>query len=210
MSSLVCFIFQCDKKEMRKNYMKTKRFKVSSWSCSGLFGVFCASFYSRCVLFRGSVGRGQPGSSGALLLQNWHQPSASPPQAAEGSLYSQLLRSFFNSSRSSGLCSPLVPAQINSFFEFNERLEAILTKAYIYRCAAAPPHLVSLIHPLAMKLTVGFYSPSCRVIRTTTYLLYCLHCNACLYYWGSAFNGLGSTKWVYDGEGNRLAGLTHD
>uniref|UniRef100_A0A3Q3F439 Cyclic nucleotide-gated cation channel beta-1-like n=1 Tax=Labrus bergylta TaxID=56723 RepID=A0A3Q3F439_9LABR len=61
----------------------------------------------------------------------------------------------------------------NSFFEFNERLEAILTKAYIY-----------------------------RVIRTTTYLLYCLHCNACLYYWGSAFKGLGSTKWVYNGEGN--------
>lgn len=45
-----------------------------------------------------------------------------------------------------------------------------------------------------------------RVIRTTTYLLYCLHCNACLYYWGSAFNGLGSTKWVYNGEGNRLVG----
>uniref|UniRef100_A0A3B4XN68 Cyclic nucleotide gated channel subunit beta 1b n=1 Tax=Seriola lalandi dorsalis TaxID=1841481 RepID=A0A3B4XN68_SERLL len=41
-----------------------------------------------------------------------------------------------------------------------------------------------------------------RVIRTTTYLLYCLHCNACLYYWGSALKGLGSTKWVYNGEGN--------
>lgn len=26
-----------------------------------------------------------------------------------------------------------LPPQINSFFEFNERLEAILTKAYIYR-----------------------------------------------------------------------------
>ncbi|KAM8860844.1 uncharacterized protein ACB058_007858 isoform 7-T7 [Synchiropus picturatus] len=63
--------------------------------------------------------------------------------------------------------------KINSFFEFNERLEAILTKAYVY-----------------------------RVIRTTTYLLYCLHCNACLYYWGSAFKGLGSTKWVYNGKGN--------
>ncbi|XP_077453495.1 cyclic nucleotide-gated channel beta-1 isoform X6 [Stigmatopora argus] len=63
--------------------------------------------------------------------------------------------------------------KINSFFEFNERLEAILTKAYVY-----------------------------RVIRTTTYLLYCLHCNACLYYWGSAYKGLGSTKWVYDGKGN--------
>ncbi|KAM9754591.1 uncharacterized protein ACNS7B_007482 isoform 2-T2 [Menidia menidia] len=63
--------------------------------------------------------------------------------------------------------------KINSFFEFNERLEAILTKAYIY-----------------------------RVIRTTTYLLYCLHCNACLYHWASAFIGLGSTQWVYNGDGN--------
>ncbi|XP_075326981.1 cyclic nucleotide-gated channel beta-1 [Odontesthes bonariensis] len=63
--------------------------------------------------------------------------------------------------------------KINSFFEFNERLEAILTKAYIY-----------------------------RVIRTTTYLLYCVHCNACLYHWASAFIGLGSTQWVYNGVGN--------
>uniref|UniRef100_A0A3Q3ME79 Cyclic nucleotide gated channel subunit beta 1b n=1 Tax=Mastacembelus armatus TaxID=205130 RepID=A0A3Q3ME79_9TELE len=63
--------------------------------------------------------------------------------------------------------------KINSFFEFNERLEAILAKAYIY-----------------------------RVIRTTTYLLYCLHCNACLFYSCSAWIGLGSTTWVYNGEGN--------
>uniref|UniRef100_A0A4W5KIL7 Cyclic nucleotide gated channel subunit beta 1b n=1 Tax=Hucho hucho TaxID=62062 RepID=A0A4W5KIL7_9TELE len=63
--------------------------------------------------------------------------------------------------------------KVMSFFEFNDRLEAILTKAYVY-----------------------------RVIRTTTYLLYCLHCNACLFYWISAYEGLGSTKWVYDGKGN--------
>ncbi|XP_066504821.1 cyclic nucleotide-gated channel beta-1-like [Hoplias malabaricus] len=63
--------------------------------------------------------------------------------------------------------------KIKSFFEFNMRLEAILTKAYVY-----------------------------RVIRTTTYLLYTLHCNACLYYWVSAYKGLGSTQWVYNGEGN--------
>ncbi|XP_077953692.1 cyclic nucleotide-gated channel beta-1-like isoform X6 [Gasterosteus aculeatus] len=62
---------------------------------------------------------------------------------------------------------------INSSFEFNERLEAILTKAYIY-----------------------------RVICTTTYLLYCLHCNACLYYWSFAFTVIGSTIWVYNGKGN--------
>nr|XP_021135482.1 cyclic nucleotide-gated cation channel beta-1 [Columba livia] len=60
-----------------------------------------------------------------------------------------------------------------AFFEFNNRLEAILSKAYIY-----------------------------RVIRTTAYLLYSLHVNSCLYYWASAYEGLGSTTWVYDGEGN--------
>ncbi|KAJ8339641.1 hypothetical protein SKAU_G00342740 [Synaphobranchus kaupii] len=60
-----------------------------------------------------------------------------------------------------------------AFFEFNDRLEAILTKAYVY-----------------------------RVIRTTTYLLFSLHCNACLFYWGSDYEGLGSTKWVYNGVGN--------
>uniref|UniRef100_A0A8C1W4C9 Cyclic nucleotide gated channel subunit beta 1b n=1 Tax=Cyprinus carpio TaxID=7962 RepID=A0A8C1W4C9_CYPCA len=60
-----------------------------------------------------------------------------------------------------------------SFFEFNKRLEAILTNAYVY-----------------------------RVIRTTTYLLYAVHCNACLYYWGSSFEGLGFSEWTYDGTGN--------
>ncbi|KAM9302582.1 cyclic nucleotide-gated channel beta-3 [Morus bassanus] len=61
----------------------------------------------------------------------------------------------------------------NTFFEFNDRLEAILDKAYIY-----------------------------RVIRTTGYLLFILHINACLYYWASDYEGLGSTKWVYNGKGN--------
>uniref|UniRef100_A0A669CIS5 Cyclic nucleotide-gated cation channel beta-1 n=1 Tax=Oreochromis niloticus TaxID=8128 RepID=A0A669CIS5_ORENI len=94
----------CDTKEMRKNYMKTKRFKFQILNSTNIF---------------------------------------------------------------------LPYLQINSFFEFNDRLEAILTKAYIY-----------------------------RVIRTTTYLLYCLHFNACLYYWTSDFIGLGLTQWVYNGEGN--------
>nr|ANV21129.1 cGMP-gated cation channel beta-X [Geotria australis] len=62
----------------------------------------------------------------------------------------------------------------NAFFEFNDRLEANLDKAYIY-----------------------------RVIRTTGYLLYSLHLNACLYYFVSDMEGLGSTRWVYDGKGNR-------
>nr|XP_035980170.1 cyclic nucleotide-gated cation channel beta-1 [Halichoerus grypus] len=60
-----------------------------------------------------------------------------------------------------------------AFFEFNSRLESILSKAYIY-----------------------------RVIRTTAYLLYSLHLNSCLYYWASAYEGIGSTHWVYDGVGN--------
>ncbi|KAK0150671.1 Cyclic nucleotide-gated cation channel beta-1 [Merluccius polli] len=59
------------------------------------------------------------------------------------------------------------------FFEFNDRVEAVMKKAYIY-----------------------------RVIRTTAYLLYSLHINACLFYWGSDYEGLGSTKWVYNGKGN--------
>ncbi|XP_054985311.1 cyclic nucleotide-gated cation channel beta-3 [Sorex araneus] len=61
-----------------------------------------------------------------------------------------------------------------SFFEFNHHLESIMEKAYIY-----------------------------RVIRTTGYLLFTLHINACIYYWASTYEGIGSTKWVYNGEGNK-------
>ncbi|KAI5938902.1 Cyclic nucleotide-gated cation channel beta-3 [Manis javanica] len=61
-----------------------------------------------------------------------------------------------------------------SFFEFNHRLESVMDKAYIY-----------------------------RVIRTTGYLLFTLHINACTYYWASEYEGIGTTKWVYDGKGNK-------
>ncbi|XP_023078689.2 cyclic nucleotide-gated cation channel beta-3 isoform X1 [Piliocolobus tephrosceles] len=61
-----------------------------------------------------------------------------------------------------------------SFFEFNHHLESIMDKAYIY-----------------------------RVIRTTGYLLFILHINACVYYWASNYEGIGTTRWVYDGEGNK-------
>ncbi|XP_002759095.4 cyclic nucleotide-gated channel beta-3 isoform X2 [Callithrix jacchus] len=61
-----------------------------------------------------------------------------------------------------------------SFFEFNHHLESRMDKAYIY-----------------------------RVIRTTGYLLFILHVNACVYYWASNYEGIGSTRWVYDGEGNK-------
>lgn len=42
-----------------------------------------------------------------------------------------------------------------------------------------------------------------RVIRTTGYLLFTLHINACAYYWASEYEGIGATKWVYDGKGNK-------
>ncbi|XP_073719804.1 cyclic nucleotide-gated channel beta-3 isoform X2 [Misgurnus anguillicaudatus] len=63
--------------------------------------------------------------------------------------------------------------QYESFFEFSDRLESIMAKAYIW-----------------------------RVGRTIGYLLYCLHLNSCLYYVASEYEGLGSTKWTYDGKGN--------
>uniref|UniRef100_A0A3B4CWE9 Cyclic nucleotide-binding domain-containing protein n=1 Tax=Pygocentrus nattereri TaxID=42514 RepID=A0A3B4CWE9_PYGNA len=60
-----------------------------------------------------------------------------------------------------------------AFFEFSDRLEGIMTKAYIW-----------------------------RVIRTIGYLLFILHLNSCLYYVASAYQGIGKTKWVYSGEGS--------
>nr|XP_023648672.1 cyclic nucleotide-gated cation channel beta-3-like [Paramormyrops kingsleyae] len=60
-----------------------------------------------------------------------------------------------------------------SFFEFSDRLESIMSRAYIW-----------------------------RVTRTIGYLLYLLHINACLYYVASNYEGISSTKWVYDGEGS--------
>ncbi|XP_070248814.1 cyclic nucleotide-gated channel beta-3 [Myotis yumanensis] len=60
-----------------------------------------------------------------------------------------------------------------SFFEFNHRLESIMNRAYIY-----------------------------RVARTAGCLLFALHVNACIYYWASDHQGIGTTRWVYNGEGN--------
>ncbi|XP_042366610.1 cyclic nucleotide-gated cation channel beta-3-like [Plectropomus leopardus] len=62
--------------------------------------------------------------------------------------------------------------RIESFFEFSDRLESIMAKAYIW-----------------------------RVARTTGYLLFMLHLNACIYYVASVSQGLGTTTWVYDGKG---------
>ncbi|XP_061613714.1 cyclic nucleotide-gated cation channel beta-3-like isoform X4 [Phyllopteryx taeniolatus] len=61
----------------------------------------------------------------------------------------------------------------DTFFEFSDRLESIMAKAYIW-----------------------------RVIRTIGYLLFVLHLNACFYYVASVYQGIGQTKWVYSGLGN--------
>lgn len=50
--------------------------------------------------------------------------------------------------------------------------------------------------------SLGTCSPH-RVLRTTGCLLFALHLNACLYYWASDHEGIGTTKWVYNGEGNK-------
>uniref|UniRef100_A0A4W6BZH4 Cyclic nucleotide gated channel subunit beta 3, tandem duplicate 2 n=1 Tax=Lates calcarifer TaxID=8187 RepID=A0A4W6BZH4_LATCA len=61
----------------------------------------------------------------------------------------------------------------DTFFEFSDRLESIMAKAYIW-----------------------------RVIRTIGYLLFMLHLNACFYYVASDYQGIGKTKWVYSGLGS--------
>ncbi|KAK2886255.1 hypothetical protein Q8A73_020201 [Channa argus] len=62
--------------------------------------------------------------------------------------------------------------RIQSFFDFSDRLESIMAKAYIW-----------------------------RVARTTGYLLFMLHLNACAFYVASVHQGLATTTWVYDGKG---------
>ncbi|XP_053269040.1 cyclic nucleotide-gated cation channel beta-3 [Pleuronectes platessa] len=61
----------------------------------------------------------------------------------------------------------------DTFFEFSDRLESLMAKAYIW-----------------------------RVIRTIGYLLFMLHLNACCYYVASEYQGIGQTKWVYSGLGS--------
>uniref|UniRef100_A0A671UR56 Cyclic nucleotide gated channel subunit beta 3, tandem duplicate 2 n=1 Tax=Sparus aurata TaxID=8175 RepID=A0A671UR56_SPAAU len=63
--------------------------------------------------------------------------------------------------------------KVDTFFEFSDRLESIMAKAYIW-----------------------------RVIRTIGYLLFMLHINACFYYVASDYQGIGETKWVYSGNGS--------
>lgn len=90
--------------------------------------------------------------------------------------------------------------QFMAFFEFNKRLEAILTNPYIYRLVYR--HCNFVVYNF-VDIVAYFWFCFIRVIRTTTYLLFAVHCNACLYYWGSSYEGLGISEWTYDGAGNR-------
>ncbi|KAM6908073.1 cyclic nucleotide-gated channel beta-3-like [Lycodopsis pacificus] len=62
--------------------------------------------------------------------------------------------------------------RMESFFDFSDKLESIMAKAYIW-----------------------------RVIRTAGYLLFVLHLNSCAYYIASMYQGIKTTTWVYNGEG---------
>lgn len=85
--------------------------------------------------------------------------------------------------------------QVESFFEFSDRLESVMAKAYIWRYSESP-----------LKVKVKPYTDAwavfnLRVARTTGYLLFMLHLNACAYFVASEHQGIATTTWVYDGKG---------
>ena len=63
--------------------------------------------------------------------------------------------------------------KVIAFWEFKNRLDAILAKPYFL-----------------------------RIVKTVVYMLYLIHLNACAYYWISWWEGLGTNGFVYDNVGN--------
>ena len=63
--------------------------------------------------------------------------------------------------------------KVIAFWEFIDRLDAILSKPYFL-----------------------------RLVKTVIYMLYLIHLNACAYYLISRYEGIGINKFVYSGEGN--------
>ncbi|XP_034536167.1 cyclic nucleotide-gated cation channel beta-1-like [Notolabrus celidotus] len=181
----------CDKKDMRENYMSTERFKMDIISLFPMEILYYFTGVNSLLRF-----------PRLLKVYISSKPTAAIPSTSLitclADIRSWMSRNFLklNGNKTEALLigskstltksqhTPVPPIIINgfpvpfpnqymAFFEFNDRMEAVMKKAYIY-----------------------------RVIRTSTYLLYSLHINACLFYWGSDYEGLGSTKWVYNGKGN--------
>jgi hypothetical protein len=63
--------------------------------------------------------------------------------------------------------------QIQTFWEFFERLDNKVSSPYVVRMA-----------------------------RSLTYMLYLIHLNACAYYAVSTWKGLGTNSWVFSGKGH--------
>ncbi|CAH1265128.1 CNGB1 [Branchiostoma lanceolatum] len=63
--------------------------------------------------------------------------------------------------------------KIRVFWEFTDRAESVLKSANIF-----------------------------RIVKTTGYMLFMIHLDACMYYKVSDYQGLGSSQWVYSGSGN--------
>ena len=63
--------------------------------------------------------------------------------------------------------------KVLAYWEFTDRLDAILEKPYFL-----------------------------RIVKTVNYMLYLIHINACAYYAISEWEGVGTNTFVYDGEGN--------
>lgn len=83
-----------------------------------------------CCVF--TDGRHQSVSDGDILLFHWSELSAEIPPSAEG----QDVFYLHAHVRAAELNAPLTlvfPSQYMAFFEFNDRMEAVMKKAYIYR-----------------------------------------------------------------------------
>lgn len=69
--------------------------------------------------------------------------------------------------------SLLIFIKIQTFWEFFDHFDSVLSSPYVV-----------------------------RVTRTLTYMVYLVHLNACAYYYVSVKEGLATNNWVFNGQGN--------
>lgn len=134
--------FQCDPKDMREHYMQTERFKVTSLPHAIILHNIIMLFYITCFLhcvecfflcFLVSDGCDQSLSSGYPVLLHRCQFSVAVSSSSKGEIshkHTLLIRTQTNSIIK---CKLYAFLQYHAFFEFNDRLEAVMSKAYIYR-----------------------------------------------------------------------------